>query len=71
MYGEWLPEAGAMLSRRWDEAVALTAASNGNWVVRAEPVGWRLTPTPESGYPAVRAFTIAGLLRRLAATTTS
>ncbi len=59
-----------MLTRRSDEAAALTAASGGSWRIEDRPFGWRLVPAPGSGYPAARALTLAGLYRRLAVAAT-
>jgi hypothetical protein len=59
-----------MLPWRPDVAAAMTAESGGNWEVHARWFGWQLTPAPGSRYPAVWAFTLAGLLRRLAVAAT-
>jgi hypothetical protein len=66
---EWLPETPA-LPWRPDVAAAMTADSDGNGKYQAPWYGWRLVPAAGSGYPAVWAFTLPGLLRRLAAAAT-
>jgi hypothetical protein len=66
---EWLPEA-PMLPWRPDIAIAMTAGSGGNYEVRDRWFGWQLIPARDSDYPEVWAFTVVGLLRRLAAAAT-
>jgi hypothetical protein len=51
-------------------AAVMTAASGGRYEVRDRWFGWQVIPAPGSSYPAVWAFTWAGLWRRLAVAAT-